>query len=98
MATDAERTLAKLLDTIFEDGIVEVRERRALRQYTEESELNAEQILAIFGGFVDKKWGEAVADGVITAQEKNLLATIVKELRLPADMLPKQIKLALRAG
>jgi hypothetical protein len=98
MVTKAERTLAKLLDTIFEDGIVEPRERRTLRAFTDESELNTEQILSVFGRFVDTKWGEAVADGVITAQEKNLLATIVKELRLPTESLPKQIRLALRTG
>ncbi len=96
MAADPKAQLQTLLEAIFADGVVEVKERQALAAFRSEGKLDADQIEKGFRRFVENKWGEAAADGVVTAQEELLLKTIVDELGVPEDKLPLQLKMALR--
>lgn len=86
--------LKHLIQTIFEDGLVEPHERAALSKLTEGME--SSEVLAVFQGFLHDKWGEAMEDGVVTAQERNLLGKILTELGLQLAHLPEQAQLALR--
>lgn len=86
--------LRALLDRIFADAIVEPNERAELFQYS--SALPREETLAVFRRFISDKWGEAIADDVITPQERALLSRIVSELSIQLLDLPEQMQHALR--
>lgn len=90
-ASDSE--LMALLERIFADGIVEVEERAALERVGHERS----ESRAIFQRFLAKKWGEVLADGVITSQERLLLHRIVEALGLEREDLPEQLRLAWRS-
>ncbi len=92
--SESEQALATLLESIFEDGIVEVEERERLERLT--SSLDAAAVASTFRAFLKKKWGEVIADDVLTPQERLLLGRIVGELKLSVDDLPVQARLALR--
>ncbi|HLU49746.1 MAG TPA: hypothetical protein VK116_16720 [Planctomycetota bacterium] len=81
---------------IFEDGVVEVKERDALQAACNELGLAQDQILEVFTAFLDKMWGQAMADDVLTPSERLVLKRVIKELRIPDDRLPVQARLALR--
>ncbi len=92
--TDTAANLKKLLLEIFDDEIVEPREREALTQFTET--MSPAETSAVFKKFVAEKWGEAMADDVLTASEVRLLGHIVTELNLELEDLPMQARLALK--
>ena len=46
--------------------------------------------------FVAEKWGEALSDGVLTAEEKLVLQRVLEELQLPDEALPSALRRALR--
>ena len=93
---DSAKKLEALLTQIFEDGVVEVREREALAAACQELSLDREEILGVFTGFLDKMWGEAMADDVLTSSERLVLKRVISELRIPDERLPVQARLALR--
>lgn len=92
--SDKSAELKKLLESIFEDSFVEPREREALSAFTKS--LNRDEASAVFTAFIKEKWGEAMADGVLTAVERALLVKIVEELELNAEDLAPQMRHALR--
>lgn len=92
--TDTAAELKKLLLDIFDDGIVEPTEREALAQFTRS--MSPSETAAVFRSFVAEKWGEAMADDVLTASEVRLMGHIVAELHLELDDLPIQARLALK--
>lgn len=86
--------LKKLLQEIFEDEIVEPKERDALTRFTDS--MSNEEKLAVFQQFLSEKWGEAIADDVLTGAELRLLGHIMAELNLELRDLPEQARFALR--
>jgi hypothetical protein len=92
----AKAQLETLLTQIFEDGVVEVAERDALTEACQQLSLDQDEILGVFTGFLDKMWGEAMADDVLTSSERLVLKRVIRELRIPDDRLPVQARLALR--
>lgn len=92
--SDKSAELKKLLESIFEDSFVEPQEREALSAFTKS--LNRDEVSAVFTAFFKEKWGEAMADGVLTAVERALLVKIVEELELNAEDLAPQMRHALR--
>lgn len=86
--------LKKLLQTIFEDGIVEPKEREALADFTRS--MSSTETLRIFQLFLREKWGEVVADDIVTPSERRLLSHVMEELGLEVEDLPHQAKMALR--
>ena len=78
--SDNAAQLKTLLQDIFADDIVEPKERETLAKFTEQ--LSNEETLEVFQTFLKEKWGEATQDGVVTAQERRLLAHIMEELGL----------------
>jgi hypothetical protein len=86
--------LKELLHQIFQDEIVEPRERTALAAFTEQ--LGHEESTTVFRQFLKEKWGEVIADDIITNSEMRLLGHIMTELHLEASDLPEQARLALR--
>lgn len=92
--SDKAVELKKLLEAIFEDSLVEPKEREALSEFTKS--LSREESGAVFAAFFREKWGEAMADGVLTAVERALLVKIVHELELGPDDLAPQMRQALK--
>ncbi len=88
--------LKKLLQEIFEDDVVEPKEREALAHFTQA--MSSTETLRIFQAFLRDKWGEAIADDVITPAERRLLSHIMHELNLDLDDLPVQARLALKGA
>ena len=88
--------LKKLLETIFEDGVVEVNERAALQSYRAHSVLSETDVQGVFGRFLDGKFDEAMADGKISTQERLLIATIIRELQIPDDAVPVHVRMMLQ--
>lgn len=93
---DAASKLEGLLSEIFEDGMVEVAEREALSAACAELALSQEEILTVFTRFLDKMWGEAMADDVLTPSERLVLKRVIGELHIPDHQIPVQARLALR--
>jgi hypothetical protein len=96
MSKQAESKLAQLLTQIFEDNVVTVAERAALLEVQASGELTTERIQAVFSAFLDEKWGEALADGRVTEQEKLVLRRVTEELELPDAAVPLQLRMALK--
>jgi hypothetical protein len=95
MSQQAEAQLMKLLVNIFEDNLVSVAERTALLEFRSNGALGGDAVQRVFAAFVEKKWGEALADGIVTPQEKLVLQRVLEELDLPAEKIPLQLRLSL---
>ena len=94
----AQKKLYSLIERIFADGVVTSDERRELRGLYAEAGLNVSEVKAVFRAFTAHTWGDAVADGVLSADERGKLATIASELRLPLDCVPPDVALVLALG
>lgn len=92
--SDSAVQLKKLLREIFDDEIVEPKERDALTKFTES--MSTEEKLSVFQQFLSEKWGEAIADDVLTGAELRLLGHIMAELNLELRDLPEQARFALK--
>jgi hypothetical protein len=92
--TDSAADLKKLLAEIFDDQIVEPRERETLAKFTQS--MSTEETRQVFQQFLQDKWGEVIADDRITGAERRLLGHIMTELNLTVDHLPAQARMALK--
>lgn len=95
MSIEAEAKLTRLLESIFADDVVDLAERSALLEFQAEGELDAKGIERTFARFVEVRWGQAMADGVLTTHEKLVLQRILEELDLRPESIPLQLRLAL---
>lgn len=93
--TKSQERLAHLLDEVFADGRLDPDERDELRRLFSSGGLTVSQAKAVFQDFVERTWGEVMADGVVTDDERQKMETIIRELKLPADVLPPQVALFL---
>ena len=93
---DPKKELHKLLEAIFEDGVVEVNERQALQSYREHSVLSSDEVHRSFGRFLEKQFDKAMADGKISTQERLLIATIIRELHIPDEAVPVHVRMMLQ--
>jgi hypothetical protein len=94
----AQEELLALVDRIFADGIVNASERSELVSLYRDAGLTVPEVREVFTSFLQKTWGEAIADGVFTDDERRKLATIVRELRVPADCMPAIVKIVVAAA
>jgi hypothetical protein len=85
----AQQDLAALIDRIFADGKVDPAEREELRSFWTARQLTVKQVRAVVDAFVGKTWGEVIADGVVTAQERDRLWAVVEGLHLPEAVVPE---------
>lgn len=92
--TETAAKLKKLLQDIFHDEIVEPRERQQLATFT--TSMEKAEVLGVFEQFLHAKWGEVIADDVITGSERRLLGHIMAELDLQVESLPVQARMALK--
>ncbi|MCA1827285.1 MAG: hypothetical protein ABR567_07340 [Myxococcales bacterium] len=93
--TSAEAGLMRLLTAIFADNVVTAEERQELVEL--QADLEPATVQRVFKAFVEQKWGEALADGVVTEEEKLILRRVVEELEVPESALPPRLRLSLRA-
>jgi hypothetical protein len=94
VAKNFEARLMQLLDDIFEDNVVTAEERSSLIEF--QAGLDPARVQRVFTAFVEKKWGEVIADGVVTDLEKLVLRLVLEELNLPDAAVPEQVRRALR--
>ena len=96
MPKEAEDRLLILLSQIFADNVVTAEERAELLEFQADGQLDPAGVRRVFGAFVQQKWGEALADGVVTEEEKLVLLRVIEELELPDGALPTRLRLLLR--
>jgi hypothetical protein len=89
-----EAQLMRLLTQIFEDSVVTAEERSSLLEF--QAGLDPARVQRVFKAFVEKKWGEALSDGVVTDLEKLTLRLVLEELALPDAAVPEKVRRALR--
>ena len=92
---ESEAGLLLLLEAIFADNVVTAEERQALVEY--QADLEPLAVQRVFKAFVEKKWGDALADGVVTQEEKLILQRVVEELEVPDEALPPGLRSVLKA-
>jgi hypothetical protein len=91
----AQESLARLIDQIFEDGRVDDSERQQLRRFWADKGLTVNQVRVVIDRFVDDVWREVVADGIVTDDERSRLRAVVSGLNLPREILPQALLSAL---
>lgn len=94
--TDPKAELTKLLTSIFEDGIVDVSEHKALKAYRDHTVLSEADVQQVFTRFLEGKFDEAMADGKISTQERLLIANIVTQLKFPESAVPVHVRMMLQ--
>ena len=94
----AQEELLSLVDRIFADGVVAASERSELVSLYRDAGLSVPEVKEVFTAFLQKTWGESIADGVLTDEERRKLATIVRELRVPTDCVPPIVGIVIRAA
>lgn len=87
-----QKALAALIDRIFEDDVVDDEERDTLRQFWAQQGMTVPEVRAVVSAFVDKVWGEVIADGVVTDDERVRLLRVIEGLRLPITILPEGLQ------
>lgn len=92
---ETQRDLAALIERIFDDGVVDPAEREQLRDFWRQRGLTVAQVRQVVDAFVARVWGEVIADGVITADERQRLSAVRDGLRLPDEVLPDPVRRAL---
>ena len=75
--------------------MVDQEERAAIAAMTESGELSHDEVERVFARFVERKWGEAMQDGVLSPQERLLLVGIIRELKVPEARVPPMLRMAL---
>lgn len=92
----AQEKLLALVDRIFADGVVDASERSELVSLYRGAGLTVAEVREVFGAFLQKTWGDAIADAVFTDDEYRKLATIVRELHVPTDCVPPIVRFLVR--
>jgi hypothetical protein len=87
-----QKELAALIERIFEDGVVDSEEREELQAFWRQRGLTVPQVREVVDQFVLRVWGEVIADGVITAEERARLAAVKEGLRLPDEVIPEPVR------
>ena len=93
--TGLQKTLYERLMKVFDDGILEPHEQTELRELYGMGKLTLPDVRHVFATFLQDSWDKAMEDGVLTADEKRKLENIVTQLKLPADLVPDDVKRAL---
>jgi hypothetical protein len=91
--TPSETRLLALLRQIFADNVVTAEERQDLLEL--QADLRPGRAQQVLLQFVGEKWGEVMADGIVTAEEKLILQRVLEELQLPEESVPDEIRAAL---
>ena len=94
--TEPKAEFKKLLEAIFEDGVVEVNERSALQAYRAHSVLSETDVQRVFARFLESQFDVAMADGKISTHERLLITTIIQELHIPDDAVPVHVRMMLQ--
>lgn len=88
-----EARLLDLLGQIFADNVVTADERQDLIEL--QAGLRPDRVQRVLARFLAEKWGEAIRDGVVTAEEKLVLRRVLEELQLPDEAVPAELRAAL---
>lgn len=86
-----QHALLSLVERIFADGVVTASERSELVALYREGGLTVAEVREVFTAFLGATWGEAIADGVLTDEERKKLGVIVRELHVPRDCVPNAV-------
>ncbi len=87
----SQRDLAALIERIFADGSVDDSERQELREFWAQRQLSVKLVREVVEAFARKTWGEVMADGVVTPDERRRLWAVVDALHLPEASMPAEM-------
>jgi hypothetical protein len=83
----ARAHLARLLPKVLEDGRVDEAEKEQLLAVFRRGVLTTADVREVFATFLKGLAGDALADGVVTAEEQERCRIAVRELRIPRSFL-----------
>ena len=83
----ARAHLARLLPLVLSDGHVDDSEKEQLLAVFRRGILTTADVREVFGAFLKGLAAGVLADGVVTAQEREHCRTAVRELRIPRTFL-----------
>lgn len=93
--SELRTVLYERLKQAFDNGILEPHEQAELKQLYGLGKLTLDDVRSVFGAFLKDEWNKAMADGVLTEDERAKLEKIVTQLKLPSDLVPDDVKRAL---
>ena len=83
----ARNYLARLLPKVLEDGHVDDSEKEQLLAVFRRGILTTGDVREVFGAFLKGLATDVMADGVVTAEEREQCRMAVRELRIPRTFL-----------
>jgi hypothetical protein len=83
--------LAAFLPRALTDGVLDETEKRELRGMLTSGVLTRGDVQEIFGDFLRGVHNDILQDGAVSAEERERLRSIVRELRIPHDFLPPEM-------
>jgi hypothetical protein len=93
--TGLRRVLYEKLMKVFDDGVLEPSEQKELRELYGLGKLTLADVREVFGTFLRHTWENAMADGHLSDDERAKLSNIVLQLKLPAELVPDDVRKAL---
>jgi hypothetical protein len=91
LRSTARGYLARLLPKVLEDGRVDESEKEELMAVFRRGILTTADVRQVFGQFLKGLAAEVLADGVVTADEREKCKTAVRELRIPRTFLSPEL-------
>jgi len=92
-----DKAFKGMLARIFSDGVVDAKERAELKAKLGSGGLTPEVARATMIEFLETTMKHVMADGKVTDRERAKLQLILKELALPDDCVPAEVKRAITA-
>jgi hypothetical protein len=88
---EARERLAAFLPRAARDAVIDDEERRELLAILTSGVLTKGDVQEVFRGFLQGLSEEALADGVLTPEERDRCRFIVTALHIPEEFLPPQL-------
>jgi uncharacterized membrane protein YebE (DUF533 family) len=92
---DLEKRLKGMLARVFSDGMLDDAERAELETMWKSGGLTNEQVRKVMSEFVKTTYKHVMADGTVTNLERAKLQNIVRELKLPDDAIPEEVRVVI---
>jgi hypothetical protein len=95
--TQAKDQLSALIKRVMADDKIEPGEREELQAIYRQALLTVSDIKDVLGRYVRAVQDEVLADGKVTAEERQRCRAVVSELKIPPALLPDSFKAIIAA-
>lgn len=89
--TAARAQFAALLPQVMADGRVDENERLRLKRFFDRRILTVRDVKEVLSQYLRSLQDEVLADGIVTEEEQQRCRAIVRELRIPRDLLTPEL-------